>query len=113
MIQHAFDSGLADASGGPLNDTQLGGVSHAWQSMTGWQSLSTTTKGRRMGVLDGRIAIVTGTSRGGGPGIARALLGAGPTVIGCSRSPLDPTPGIDTEWAARASQQVCDQGDYR
>src|SRR6202000_2764717 len=58
MIQHAFDGGLADASGGPLNDTQLGGVTHAWHSMTDWQSLSTTTKGRRMGVLDGKIAIV-------------------------------------------------------
>src|SRR6202034_4948426 len=57
--------------------------------------------------------IVTGTSRGVGVGIAHELLRAGATVVGCSRSPLDAIPGIDTEWAARASQQVCDQGDYR
>src|SRR6202050_1865580 len=70
-------------------------------------------EGRLMGVLDGKVAVVTGTSRGVGVGIAHELLRAGATVIGCSRSPLDTIPGIDTEWASRASQQVCDQGDYR
>src|SRR6202008_1658212 len=70
--------------------------------------------GRLMSVLDGKIAIVTGTSRGVGVGIAHELLRAGAAVIGCSRSPLDTIPGVDTEpdWAARASQKVCDQGDY-
>ena len=68
-----------------------------------------------MGVLDGKIAIVTGTSRGVGVGIAHELLRAGATVIGCSRSSLDAVPGVDAQpdWAARASQKVCDQGDYR
>src|ERR1700683_2564006 len=70
-------------------------------------------EGRLMGVLDGKVAVVTGTSRGVGVGIAHELLRAGATVIGCSRSPLDTIPGIDTQWASRASQQVCDQGDYR
>ena len=66
-----------------------------------------------MSALDGKIAIVTGTSRGVGVGIADELLRAGATVIGCSRSPLKTIPGVDTEsdWAPRASQRVCDQGD--
>src|ERR1700720_1941315 len=65
-----------------------------------------------MSVLDGKIAIVTGTSRGVGVGIAHELLRAGATVIGCSRSPLDSIPGVEPDWAPRASQKVCDQGDY-
>jgi NAD(P)-dependent dehydrogenase (short-subunit alcohol dehydrogenase family) len=67
-----------------------------------------------MGALDGKIAIVTGTSRGVGVGIAHELLRAGATVIGCSRSRLDTIPGVGAQpdWAARASQKVCDQGDY-
>jgi NAD(P)-dependent dehydrogenase (short-subunit alcohol dehydrogenase family) len=68
-----------------------------------------------MGDLDGKIAIVTGTSRGVGVGIAHELLRAGATVIGCSRTPLDAIPGTAEvpDWAARSAQMVCDQGDYR
>jgi NAD(P)-dependent dehydrogenase (short-subunit alcohol dehydrogenase family) len=68
-----------------------------------------------MGSLDGKIAIVTGTSRGVGVGIAHELLRAGATVIGCSRSKLDTLPGTDDvpEWMQRSAQMVCDQGDYR
>ena len=67
------------------------------------------------GVLDGRVAIVTGTSRGVGVGIAHELLRAGATVIGCSRSKLDGIPGADQHdgWAERSAQVVCDQGDFR
>jgi NAD(P)-dependent dehydrogenase (short-subunit alcohol dehydrogenase family) len=64
------------------------------------------------GTLDGKIAIVTGTSRGVGVGIAHELLRAGATVIGCSRSKLDALPGIEPEWSDRSAQLVCDQGDY-
>jgi len=65
--------------------------------------------------LHGKTAIVTGTSRGVGVGIAHELLRAGATVIGCSRKPLDAMPGVsdNREWMARSSQRVCDQGDYR
>ena len=67
-----------------------------------------------MGVLDDKVAIVTGTSRGVGVGIAHELLGAGATVVGCSRSPLHTIPGVDAEsgWAERSHQMICDQGDY-
>jgi len=67
-----------------------------------------------MGVLDGKVAIVTGTSRGVGVGISHELLRAGATVIGCSRSPLDAIPGVAAEpgWAERSAQMACDQGDY-
>ena len=67
------------------------------------------------GVLDGRVAIVTGTSRGVGVGIAHELLRAGATVIGCSRSKLDTIPGADHDeaWLQRSAQMVCDQGDFR
>jgi NAD(P)-dependent dehydrogenase (short-subunit alcohol dehydrogenase family) len=65
--------------------------------------------------LDGKVAIVTGTSRGVGVSIAHELLRAGATVIGCSRHALDSLPGTDDhpDWAQRSAQMVCDQGDYR
>ncbi|OBA87392.1 oxidoreductase [Mycobacteriaceae bacterium 1482268.1] len=67
------------------------------------------------GALDGKVAIVTGTSRGVGVGIAHELLRAGATVVGCSRSKLDAIPGADQDpaWLKRSAQMVCDQGDFR
>ena len=67
-----------------------------------------------MGELDGKIAIVTGTSHGVGLSIAHELLRAGATVVGCARTPLDAMPGTEgnPEWVARSAQVVCDQGDY-
>ena len=67
------------------------------------------------GVLDGQVAVVTGTSRGVGVGIAHELLRAGATVIGCSRSKLDAIPGTDQNegWLQRSAQMVCDQADLR
>lgn len=68
-----------------------------------------------MASLDGKVAIVTGTSRGVGQGIARELLKAGATVIGCSRSPAGGIPGIDDipGAAERSAQWICDQDDWQ
>jgi NAD(P)-dependent dehydrogenase (short-subunit alcohol dehydrogenase family) len=67
-----------------------------------------------VGSLDGRVAVVTGTSRGVGVGIARELLREGATVVGCSRKPLPALPGaVEIPGGEqRSAQWVCDQGDY-
>jgi len=63
--------------------------------------------------LSGKVAIVTGTSRGVGVGIAHELLRAGATVVGCSRGELPGLPGAEEfpDGPARSRQWVCDQGD--
>jgi NAD(P)-dependent dehydrogenase (short-subunit alcohol dehydrogenase family) len=66
-----------------------------------------------MGQLDGKVAIVTGTSRGVGVGISRRLLEEGATVVGCSRRALPRLPaaeGLDDD-GKRSAQWVCNQED--
>lgn len=66
-----------------------------------------------MGQLEGKVAIVTGTSRGVGVGISRRLLEAGATVVGCSRRELPALPaaeGVDDD-GKRSAQWVCNQED--
>ncbi|GAW48149.1 MULTISPECIES: SDR family oxidoreductase [unclassified Nocardioides] len=53
--------------------------------------------------LSGRVALVTGGTRGIGLGITRALLSAGATVVTCSRSEVEPVPGT--------THRVCDVRD--
>ncbi len=67
-----------------------------------------------MAALEGKVAVVTGTSRGVGVGIARQLLLEGATVVGCSRKPMAGLPSaVDVPGAEeRSAQWVCDQGDY-
>jgi NAD(P)-dependent dehydrogenase (short-subunit alcohol dehydrogenase family) len=53
--------------------------------------------------LTGRVALVTGGTRGIGLGITRALLAAGADVVTCSRSEAEPVPGT--------THRVCDVRD--
>ena len=65
--------------------------------------------------LASKVAVVTGTSRGVGTGIAAELLKAGATVVGCSRRELPGLPGAEglDDDGARSRQWVCDQGEHQ
>ena len=68
-----------------------------------------------MGKLDGKVAVVTGTSRGVGVGIARELLLEGATVVGCARTCAAGPAGRrrGAGGTERSAQWVCDQADHR
>jgi NAD(P)-dependent dehydrogenase (short-subunit alcohol dehydrogenase family) len=53
--------------------------------------------------LTGRVAVVTGGTRGIGLGVTRALIEAGARVVTCSRSDVEPVPGT--------THRVCDVRD--
>jgi len=74
----------------------------------------TAAEDEETGQLDGKIAIVTGTSRGVGVGISRRLLEEAATVVVCSRRELPALPaaeGIYDDGGERSAQWVCDQQD--
>lgn len=65
------------------------------------------------GLLEGKVAIVTGSGRGLGRGIALALAGEGASVVVCGRSPdtLAETAGLIAERGARSLCVTCDVTD--
>jgi dehydrogenase/reductase SDR family protein 1 len=65
-----------------------------------------------MPTLDGKIALVTGASRGVGKGIAQELLAAGATVYITGRTPADMTyVSAENSSGARGTAIVCDHRD--
>jgi 3-oxoacyl-[acyl-carrier protein] reductase len=67
--------------------------------------------GKRMGVLDGKAALVTGASKGIGAGIAKGLAAAGASVVVNYASSKEGADRVVSEIAERGGTAFAAQGD--
>jgi 3-oxoacyl-[acyl-carrier protein] reductase len=65
--------------------------------------------GKRMGVLDGKVALVTGASKGIGAGIAKGLAAAGASVVVNYASSKEGADRVVSEIAERGGKAIAAQ----